>query len=72
MLPGQVDAPRGEFAPPTLRLGEELVEENEGGITEGRIRPSYIAAPSKPVKVLPFSAAAPRGEFAPPTLRHCY
>ena len=38
-----------------------------GGGSEGRIRPSYIAAPLSVEEVE--QSSAPRGEFAPPTLR---
>ena len=36
--------PRGEFAPPTLRPGLPSQQRRGRGNTEGRIRPSYIAA----------------------------
>ena len=60
-------SPRGEFAPPTLRPHPRPPFAQRLRRTEGRIRPSYIAAREgeRPLR----SPSAPRGEFAPPTLR---
>ena len=60
-------APRGEFAPPTLRPDEDPAEAGGVAATEGRIRPSYIAAET--VIHTPSPPAPHRGANSP--LLHC-